>query len=329
VAKRIAARAGERCLACAHAAPASLQRTALGVEALVALRDVSESTVAVHGPWDSPPGEAPPPLAGCTSRRARPVSGDTADRFAATWRGRRTGRSRAPSRGTRAPTRGRTAARGAGSARSAPSARGRGPAGPWTKAGRSHPHGPQASATTKAMLPPGTRVRLFPEPATDSVDQYGRLLRYVVRAEDGLNVNVQLVRVGAAAPYFYEGRRGRYASLLERFTLRARATKLGLWGRCPHTQYDPTRGVSTMRGSSSWASPRRRPGADSRRARLPPGRPRPRRASGERRARSRSRRRARAQDEHRARPEHRQTRTAKPAASMLRPTPNQLLLQLP
>jgi hypothetical protein len=188
VAKRIAAGAGERCLACAHAAPASLQRTALGVEALVALRDVSESAVAVHGPWDSPPGEAPPPLAGCTSRRARPVSGDTADRFAATWRGRRTGRSRAPSRGTRAPTRGRTAARGAGSARSAPSARGRGPAGPWTKAGRSHPHGPQASATTKAMLPPGTRVRLFPEPATDSVDQYGRLLRYVVRAEDGLNV---------------------------------------------------------------------------------------------------------------------------------------------
>jgi endonuclease YncB( thermonuclease family) len=68
-------------------------------------------------------------------------------------------------------------------------------------------YGPQASATTKAMLPPGARVRLFREPATDSVDQYGRLLRYVVRAKDGLNVNVQLVRVGAAAPYFYRGRR--------------------------------------------------------------------------------------------------------------------------
>jgi endonuclease YncB( thermonuclease family) len=87
-------------------------------------------------------------------------------------------------------------------------------------------------------------VRLFPEPATDRVDQYGRLLRYVVRVKGGLNVNVQLVRVGAAAPYFYEGRRGRYASLLE---LRARAKKLGLWGRCPRTQYDPTRGVSTRR----------------------------------------------------------------------------------
>ena len=108
-------------------------------------------------------------------------------------------------------------------------------------------YGRQASATTKRLLLPGTRVRLNPEPATDRVDQYGRLLGYVVRAADGLNVNVQLVRVGAAAPYFYEGRRGRYAGLLERSALRARARKLGLWGRCPHTPYDPTQGVSTRR----------------------------------------------------------------------------------
>jgi endonuclease YncB( thermonuclease family) len=60
-------------------------------------------------------------------------------------------------------------------------------------------YGRQASAVTKHLLPPGTRVRLFTEPATDSVDQYGRLLRYVVRAKDRLNVNVQLVRLGAAA----------------------------------------------------------------------------------------------------------------------------------
>jgi endonuclease YncB( thermonuclease family) len=97
---------------------------------------------------------------------------------------------------------------------------------------------PQASATTKRLLPPGTRVRLLAEPATDRVDQYGRLLRYIIRAKDGLNVNVQLVRVGAAAPYFYNGRRGKYAALLERLALRAKAKKLGLWGRCPHTPYD-------------------------------------------------------------------------------------------
>jgi endonuclease YncB( thermonuclease family) len=108
-------------------------------------------------------------------------------------------------------------------------------------------YGPPASATTKRLLPPGTRVRLFTEPATDSVDQYRRLLRYVIRVKDGLNVNVQLVRVGAAAPYFYAGRRGRYANLLERLALRARAKKLGLWGACPHTPYDPNHGVQTRR----------------------------------------------------------------------------------
>jgi micrococcal nuclease len=108
-------------------------------------------------------------------------------------------------------------------------------------------YGPQASATTKRLLPSGTTVRLYVEPATDRVDQYGRLLRYIVRVKDGLNINVQLVRVGAAAPYFYEGRRGKYAALLERVALRAKARKLGLWKRCPHTPYDPTRGVSTRR----------------------------------------------------------------------------------
>jgi endonuclease YncB( thermonuclease family) len=66
-----------------------------------------------------------------------------------------------------------------------------------------------ASRRTKTLLPPGTRVRLQPEPATDRVDRYGRLLRYVVRACDGMNVNIRLVAVGAGAPYFYDHRRGR------------------------------------------------------------------------------------------------------------------------
>lgn len=108
-------------------------------------------------------------------------------------------------------------------------------------------YGRQASAVTKRLLPPGTRVRLYAEPVTDRVDSYGRLLRYVVRARDGLNVNVQLVRVGAAAPYFYQGRRGRYAGLLERLALQARAKPVGLWKACPHTAYEPDRGVSTQR----------------------------------------------------------------------------------
>ena len=106
-------------------------------------------------------------------------------------------------------------------------------------------YGHQASAVTKALLPAGTAVRLLAEPATDRVDQYGRLLRYVVRARDGLDVNIRLVAVGAAAPYFYRHRRGRYAVQLELLARRARARKLGLWGSCPRTPYDPYRAVAT------------------------------------------------------------------------------------
>ena len=108
-------------------------------------------------------------------------------------------------------------------------------------------YGPQASASTKRLLPAGTPVRLAPEPATDRVDDFGRLLRYVVRARDGVNVNLRLVAVGAAAPYFYEGRRGRYANRLEALAKRARAKRLGLWGACPRTPYNPYRGVETIR----------------------------------------------------------------------------------
>jgi endonuclease YncB( thermonuclease family) len=108
-------------------------------------------------------------------------------------------------------------------------------------------YGRAASQTTELLLPPGSRVRLFAEPATDRLDQYGRLLRYVVRVNGALNVNIHLVAVGAAAPYFYRGRRGRYANRLEFLAKRARAKKLGLWRACPRTLYDPYRGIQTRR----------------------------------------------------------------------------------
>jgi endonuclease YncB( thermonuclease family) len=108
-------------------------------------------------------------------------------------------------------------------------------------------YGRAASLATERLLPPGSRVLLFAEPATDRVDEYGRLLRYVVRVDDGLNVNIRLVAIGAAAPYFYDGRRGRYARLLDTLARRAKAKKLGLWGACPRTSYDPYRGVRTRR----------------------------------------------------------------------------------
>ena len=108
-------------------------------------------------------------------------------------------------------------------------------------------YGPAASATAKRLLPAGTQVRLLLEPASDPVDRYGRLLRYVVRAGDGLNVNLRFVAVGAAAPWFYNGERGRYFGTLQALAKRARARHLGLWGACPRTIYDPFNAVETRR----------------------------------------------------------------------------------
>jgi endonuclease YncB( thermonuclease family) len=106
-------------------------------------------------------------------------------------------------------------------------------------------YGRAASLRTKTLLPRGTWVRFLPEPATDRVDDYGRLLRYVVRVRDRVNVNTRLVAVGAAAPYFYRHRRGKYANRLEYLAKRARAKKLGLWGVCRRTPYNPYQGIDT------------------------------------------------------------------------------------
>jgi endonuclease YncB( thermonuclease family) len=106
-------------------------------------------------------------------------------------------------------------------------------------------YGERATQALKRLLPPGTKIRLLADPRLDQVDRYGRLLRYVLRASDGLDTNVRLVREGAAAPYFYRGARGRFASLLQSLALRARAHHRGLWGACPNTGVDFYRAVNT------------------------------------------------------------------------------------
>lgn len=106
-------------------------------------------------------------------------------------------------------------------------------------------YGERATRVLRHLLPPGTRIRLLADPRLDRVDRYGRLLRYVIRSRDDLNVNLQLVRVGAAAPYFYRGNLGRFWKPLRNLALRARARHAGLWGACPRTPVDFERGVDT------------------------------------------------------------------------------------
>src|SRR5207237_5495658 len=59
----------------------------------------------------------------------------------------------------------------------------------------------QASNRTKALLPPGTGVRLVRD--VEERDRYRRLLAYVYRLRDGLFVNLALVREGYASPYTF------------------------------------------------------------------------------------------------------------------------------
>jgi nuclease-like protein len=95
------------------------------------------------------------------------------------------------------------------------------------------------------------------DPALDRVDRYGRLLRYVRRGS--ANVNLELVSIGAAAPYFYRGERGRYASRLLGNAQSAKSARRGLWKACPATALDPTRAVATGHSAPAAPAPKPRP----------------------------------------------------------------------
>ncbi|MFN8186948.1 MAG: thermonuclease family protein [Gaiellales bacterium] len=95
----------------------------------------------------------------------------------------------------------------------------------------------------ETLTPAGSHVELEADPELDDVDRYGRLLRYVIA--DGAKVNVELVRRGAAAPYFHDGVRGRYADDLLAAVVEARAARRGMWGACA-VDWEPDRQVDTL-----------------------------------------------------------------------------------
>ena len=79
----------------------------------------------------------------------------------------------------------------------------------------------------------GQRIELESDHRLDDVDRYGRLLRYVVSG--ATNVNVELVRRGAATPYFVHGVRGVHADELLAAVAAARSAGRGMWGACQVT----------------------------------------------------------------------------------------------
>lgn len=104
-------------------------------------------------------------------------------------------------------------------------------------------HGDEAARELALLAPRGAELRLERDPRLDDVDRHGRLLRYAHRG--ATNLNVELVRLGAAAPYFYRGERGLYARRLVAAAREARTGRRGLWGACPRARLLPGRQVET------------------------------------------------------------------------------------
>jgi micrococcal nuclease len=111
--------------------------------------------------------------------------------------------------------------------------------------GDSECYADRATAALGRLVPVGTTVALERDAVLDDRDRFDRALRYVFAGDT--NVNLELVRLGAAAPYFFGGDRGRYADDLEDAAADARDEGRGLWGACPRARLDPDRALATER----------------------------------------------------------------------------------
>ena len=89
--------------------------------------------------------------------------------------------------------------------------------------------GPEASKFTARLLPPGTALYL--ERDVEGRDKYDRLLAYVYRADDGLFVNLHIVRQGYARLLTFPPN----VAHVDEFVAAARAAEqddIGLWAGC-------------------------------------------------------------------------------------------------
>lgn len=100
----------------------------------------------------------------------------------------------------------------------------------------------EARRELERLVPPGTRVALQADLDLDDRDRFGRYLRYAFVG--GSIVNVELVRRGAATPYFRGGDEGAYADDLLAAVEDARLAGRGMWSACRVT-WRPENPVTT------------------------------------------------------------------------------------
>jgi micrococcal nuclease len=89
--------------------------------------------------------------------------------------------------------------------------------------------GDEATAFTESLLPVGTPVRL--ERDVVGRDDYGRILAYVYRADDGIFVNYEIVRQGYARPLTIPPNET-HAELMVGAARNAERDDIGLWSAC-------------------------------------------------------------------------------------------------
>ncbi len=89
--------------------------------------------------------------------------------------------------------------------------------------------GDEAAAYTASLLPVGAQVRL--ERDVVGRDDYGRILAYVYRADDGIFVNYEIVRQGYAQPLSIPPNTT-FAELMVDAARAAEVDDVGLWSAC-------------------------------------------------------------------------------------------------
>jgi micrococcal nuclease len=89
--------------------------------------------------------------------------------------------------------------------------------------------GKQASQSLEALLPKGTNILI--ERDIEERDRYGRLLGYIFRADDGLFVNLEMVRAGMALPLTFPPNIA-YTDEFLAAGEAARDAQVGLWTAC-------------------------------------------------------------------------------------------------
>lgn len=96
-----------------------------------------------------------------------------------------------------------------------------------------------------------SKIKLVSEDVSANKDTYGRLLRYVYIGKR--NLNVELVSLGAASPWFYNGELGIFSQKLMNEAKKAQSEPRGLWKECLSAVLNPYKALNS--GPQNAAKP--------------------------------------------------------------------------